>query len=49
MEKWNYYQPCDSIISQLSAYLGVGGGRNTMNEKSSPWFLWMRANQAVTT
>ena len=33
MEKWNYYQPCDSIISQLSVFSGVRGGGHTVNEK----------------
>lgn len=37
MEKWNYQQPCDFITGQLSAYLGVGGGRNTTNKKM--WLL----------
>lgn len=39
MEKWNYYQPCDFIISQLSAFLGVGRGRNAVNKKIQPLVL----------
>lgn len=34
MEKWNSCQSCDSIINQLSAFLGVEGGRKTVGKKT---------------
>lgn len=45
MEKWNYNQPCDSVIGQLNAYMTVEGGRSPVTKKSSHGLQEVKINQ----